>query len=67
MRYINSYGAIEMSIITITIESDAPLESDKEIFSILYDEMDNICAKLIDKGREDLADVLENYHISIEL
>lgn len=67
MRYTNSYGAIEMSIITITIESDAPLESDKEIFSILYDEMDNICAKLIDNGREDLAEVLEKYRICLEL
>ena len=56
-----------MAKLTITIETDEPLPVTQELFNILEDVMDNLCAKCIDDGKEYLGEVLENYHICLEL
>lgn len=56
-----------MTKLTITIETDEPLSVAQELFNLLEDDMDNLCAKCIDDGKEYLGEVLENYRICLEL
>ena len=58
-----------MAMILLTIETE-PEESiviSKEIFNLLQNTMDELCAKCIDDGKEYLADILEQYRICLEL